>query len=205
MARIVIAHSAHELDLEAAPAGLRGRERVGVAVQNARKNDPASDPRHTVGSRKAYRLPLSVPRRSAYSLGLPRPTDALPRLSLAPLPLQRGDPRLSFGTLQSEPPTLRDIAAPNPAIRSRACLASVSLGRGFVPLSRRTQLARWSGPELRRPNCDAWTRRTAKEGACRMLTASAEYSLHAKITPRQLMARPYAEGRQWPPTSRSSA
>src|SRR6516165_8360606 len=48
----------------------------------------------TAGSQRAYRLPPSVPRRSAYSLGLPRSTDAPPRLGLAPLPLQRGDPRL---------------------------------------------------------------------------------------------------------------
>src|SRR6516164_1429577 len=48
----------------------------------------------TAGSRRAYRLPPSVPRRSAYCLGLPRLTDARPRLVSAPLPLQRGDPRL---------------------------------------------------------------------------------------------------------------
>jgi hypothetical protein len=76
----------------------------------------------------------------AYSHGLPWPTDAPPRLGLAPAsPPTRRPSSPSFGTPQSEPPTLRDIAAPNPAIRSRACLASVSLGRGFVPLSRRKQ------------------------------------------------------------------
>jgi hypothetical protein len=36
----------------------------------------------TAGSRRAYRLPPSVPRRSAYPLGLPRPTEAPLRLGL---------------------------------------------------------------------------------------------------------------------------
>ena len=44
-ARKVVAHAAHELDLQAAPARIRSRKRVGVAVRNARKNHPACNPR----------------------------------------------------------------------------------------------------------------------------------------------------------------
>src|SRR6516225_8225306 len=153
-------------------------------------------------ARTAGRLPESPPTAAfgTTPIGLfPRPPTADQRAA-SPRPRATSPPTRrpsspSFGTPQSEPPTLRDIAAPNLAIRSRACLASVSLGRGFVPLSRRTQFARWSGPELRRPNRDAWATRTARKGACRMLTASTKYSLHAKITPRQLMARSYGRER----------
>jgi hypothetical protein len=38
-------------DLEAAPARIRGGKRVGVAGRNARKNDPATDPRGAVMER----------------------------------------------------------------------------------------------------------------------------------------------------------
>ena len=45
------------------------------------------------GSRRARRLPPSIPRRSTYSLCLPRPTEAQSHV-FAPLPLQRVDPGL---------------------------------------------------------------------------------------------------------------
>jgi hypothetical protein len=144
-------------DLEAAPARLSGRSRVGVAVRNANKNDPATDPR---GAHRGLTESLPTSAFGTTPIGLfPRPPTA-DRRAASPRPRASSPPTRrpsspSFGTPQSEPPILRDIAAPNPAIRSRACLASVSLGRGFVPLSRRRQarLTEWSWvatPKLRR-------------------------------------------------------
>jgi hypothetical protein len=97
-------------------------------------------------ARRAPRLTESLPT-SAFGttpIGLfPRPRTA-DRRAASPRPRATSPPTQrpsfpNFGTPQSEPPTLRDIAAPNPATRSRACVASVSLGRGFVPLSHRRQ------------------------------------------------------------------
>jgi hypothetical protein len=63
---------------------------------------------------------------------------------------RRGPPNLA--TLQSEPPTLEDIAAPNPAIRSRAWVVSVSLGRALsrCPTGGKRHKVRNSGRHFQR-------------------------------------------------------
>jgi hypothetical protein len=87
---------------------------------------------------------LSTSAFGTTPIGLfPRPPTAdrraaSPRIRAASPPTRRPSSP-NFATLQSEPPTLRDIAAPNLATRSRECLTSVSVKHGFVPLSRRRQ------------------------------------------------------------------
>ena len=103
------------------------------------------------GLRSARRAPRLTESLSTSAFGTmpidlsPRPPTAdlraaSPRICAASPPTQRPSSP-NFATLQSEPPTLLDIAAPNLATRSRACLTSVSLRHGFVPVSRRRQAA----------------------------------------------------------------
>jgi hypothetical protein len=131
-------------------------KRLGVAVRNARKNEPASDPR---GARRRLTESLPTSAFGTTPIGLfPRPPTAdrrasSPRPRASPPPMPRPSSP-SFGKLQSEPPILGDIAAPNLATRSRACLTSVSPRHGFVPLSRPRQ----AGIDRDVPGCGRRTR-----------------------------------------------
>jgi hypothetical protein len=75
---------------------------------------------------------------------------ASPRVRVASAPTQQPwSPNLA--PRQSEPPTLEDFVSPSPATRSRAYPNSVSLRRGFVPLSRGDKFATAMS---RTPFCD---------------------------------------------------
>jgi hypothetical protein len=94
----------------------------------------------TAGSWRARRFPPPVPGRSAYYLSLPRPTNAQPHLVCVTLPLQRSDPRLQTSqrrNLSLQPSQI--LPHPVSPLDLVHVLISVSLRRGFVPLSRRRQ------------------------------------------------------------------
>jgi hypothetical protein len=100
---------------------------------------PSEIPTRT-GSPRNRRLPPSIPRRSTYSLSLPRPTDAQPHLVFRLLALQRVDPGLQTShrrNLSLQPSKI--LPDPVPPLALVHALISVSLRRGFVPLSRRRQ------------------------------------------------------------------